>query len=77
MQKYHDEVHGRLPANDRDLFERLALEMLGQDAWARQDELRKTCLGFDVENLANAAPKNVAAQAKAWVKRLEKERKLG
>jgi len=27
--------------------------------------------------MAGTAPKNVLAQAKAWLKRLEKERKLG
>ena len=28
-------------------------------------------------SFGGTAPKNVAAQAKAWLKRLEKERKLG
>lgn len=60
MQKYHDEIHGLMPANDRELFERLALEMLGGDAWAHHDELRKACLDFDVEKLAVANPKAIA-----------------
>jgi 3-methyladenine DNA glycosylase Tag len=54
-QRYHDEQHGVIPASDRELFERLSLEiLLGDDErkWKGQAFLHDVFQGFVPETVA-------------------------
>ena len=78
LRRYHDEEHGRVPRDDRELLERLALEILVDDeSWHERDRLRESLAGLSPDAIAALEADRVAVTPKDRVEMvIENARRL-
>jgi DNA-3-methyladenine glycosylase I len=64
LTKYHDEIWGERPSDDRDFFERLMLEVFHAGLswtliWNKHEGIRRAYDDFDIEKVAAYGPRDI------------------